>query len=84
MENLLKKKNIRFGLTSLQGSQLLQFVWCPIMEVHHHQTLLDVWRFTTVDGGVQCVMMDLVLQKLVLLVVNWDSLHTTDMDQYQL
>ena len=33
------------------------------------------------DSGVQCVMIVLVLQRLVLLVVNWDLLLTADMDQ---
>ena len=72
------------ALHLFRAVNFFQFVWCPIMEIHHHQTLPDVWRSTTVDSGAQYVMIVLVLQKLVLLVSNWDSLHTTDMDQYQL
>ena len=48
------------------------------MDVHLH---LDVWKSTTMDSGVQCVMIILVLQRLILLVVNWDLLHTVTMDQ---
>ena len=33
------------------------------------------------DSGVQCVIIILVLQRLILLVVNWDLLHTVNMDQ---